>query len=52
MTPTPEQEAREHIDDALEAAGWVIQDRAEMNLSAGQGVAVREFKMAPLCQGS
>ncbi|HHH28833.1 MAG TPA: DEAD/DEAH box helicase, partial [Polyangiaceae bacterium] len=46
MTPTPEQEAREHIDVALEAAGWVIQDRSKMNLSAGTGVAVREFKMA------
>lgn len=46
MTPTPEQEARQHIDAALEAAGWVIQDRADMNLAAGPGVAVREFKMA------
>ncbi len=46
MSPTPEQAAREHIDAALEAAGWVIQDRAEMNLAAGPGVAVREFKMA------
>ena len=46
MTPTPEQEARQHIDAALEAAGWVLQDRAEMNLAAGHGVAVREFKMA------
>lgn len=46
MTPTPEQEARQHIDAALEATGWVLQDRGEMNLSAAQGVAVREFKMA------
>ena len=46
MSPTPEQEARQHIDATLEAAGWVLQDRAEMNLSAAQGVAVREFKMA------
>ena len=45
MTLTPEQEARRHIDMALEAAGWVIQDRTEMNLAAGPGVAVREFKM-------
>jgi len=46
LTPTPEQEARQHIDAALEATGWVLQDRGEMNLSAAQGVAVREFKMA------
>jgi len=42
----PEREAREHIDHALAAAGWVVQDRADMNLAAGQGVAVREFPMA------
>lgn len=47
MSPTPEQKARQDIDAALEAAGWVVQDRAEMNLAAGPGVAVRELKMAP-----
>jgi type I restriction enzyme R subunit len=46
MSPTPEQRARLNIDAALEAAGWLIQDRAAMNLSAGQGVAVREFRLA------
>jgi len=45
MSPTPEQQSRNEIDAALQAAGWLIQDRAEMNLSAGPGVAVREFKM-------
>lgn len=45
MNLTPEQQARQHIDAALKAAGWVIQDRAAMNLAAGPGVAVREFKM-------
>ena len=47
MSPSPEQRARQDIDAALAAAGWVIQDRAAMNLAAGVGVAVREFKMAP-----
>jgi type I restriction enzyme R subunit len=47
MTLTPEQKARLDIDAALEAAGWIVQDRATMNLAAGPGVAVREFKMAP-----
>lgn len=48
MSPLPEQEARRDIDAALEAAGWIIQDRDEMNLAAGPagGVAVREFRMA------
>ncbi len=46
MTPPPEQEARQFIDAALEAAGWLVQDRADVNLAAGPGVAVREFKMA------
>jgi type I restriction enzyme R subunit len=47
MSPPPEQRARIGIDAALEAAGWIVQDRAAMNLSAGAGVAVREFRMAP-----
>ena len=47
MSPSPEREARQNIDAALEAAGWAIQDRATMNLTAAPGVAVREFKMAP-----
>lgn len=48
MTPPsggPEADARVEIDAALEAAGWVVQDRDEMNLSAAVGVAVREFKL-------
>ena len=35
------------IDHQLTACGWRVQDRSEMNLYAGQGVAVREFIMAP-----
>ena len=42
----PEQEARVHIDAQLIESGWVVQDMDELNLSAGQGVAVREFKLA------
>lgn len=47
MPLTPEQQARERIDEALAAAGWIVQDRDEMNRAAGLGVAVREFRMAP-----
>jgi type I restriction enzyme R subunit len=46
MSPTPEQQARVQIDRALAAAGWIIQDRAAINLAAAPGVTVREFKMA------
>ena len=41
--PTPEARARENIDAQLIASGWVVQDRAAINLYAGRGVAVREF---------
>ena len=43
-TATPEQLARETIDERLDEAGWKVQDRDEMNLGAGLGVAVREFQ--------
>ena len=38
---TPEGKARVNIDPMLEQAGWVVQDREDMNLYAGTGVAVR-----------
>ncbi len=41
----PEAVARVLIDAAFAAAGWVVQDRADMNLAAARGVAVREFKL-------
>ena len=41
----PEEKARELIDADLAKAGWVVQHRSEMNLSAGRGIAVREFKL-------
>ncbi|HET8555014.1 MAG TPA: DEAD/DEAH box helicase family protein [Rhodanobacteraceae bacterium] len=44
MSPlTPEQRSRETIDALLEAAGWIIQDMADFNRNAAEGVAVREF---------
>lgn len=41
-----EERARVEIDRQLEACGWVVQDRKDMNLYAAPGVAVREFIMA------
>jgi type I restriction enzyme R subunit len=43
--PTPEALARQSIDEQLTAAGWVVQDRAGLNLRNGRGVAVREFPL-------
>lgn len=45
MAETPQKPARREIDANLEAAGWLVQDLAEMDLTAGPGVAVREFPM-------
>jgi len=42
---TPEARARIEIDRQLEAAGWTLQYRDEMNLAAAAAVAVREFKL-------
>ncbi|MFJ9460577.1 DEAD/DEAH box helicase family protein [Kitasatospora sp. NPDC101447] len=44
--PLNEVQAREQIDQWLAAAGWVVQDRSDINPKAGQGVAVREFTLA------
>ena len=45
MLVTPEAVARETIDAALSAAGWVVQNVSDSNLYAGKGVAVREFPL-------
>src|SRR6266487_324619 len=38
----PEDRAREKIDASLKQCGWILQDRSTINLSAGQGIAIRE----------
>ena len=45
MPITPEGRARENIDKLLTDAGWTVQDRRKADLSAGRGVAVREFPL-------
>jgi type I restriction enzyme, R subunit len=42
----PEEFARERIDDLLIQAGWVVQDADKVNLSAGKGIAIREFELS------
>lgn len=45
---TPEEKARQEIDAQLAACGWRVQDYHDLDLSAGLGIAVREF---PLTSG-
>jgi type I restriction enzyme, R subunit len=42
---TPEQKARQEIDRQLEQCGWVVQNYSDMDMSAGLGIAVREFPL-------
>ena len=39
----PEEEARQNIDRKLTQAGWIVQDYKNINLSAGEGIAVSEY---------
>jgi type I restriction enzyme R subunit len=45
MPNTPEARARQNIDQLLTDAGWIVQSRDETNITAGRGVAIREFPM-------
>ena len=42
MNQTPEQIARDTIDQMLVDAGWLVQSKDKVNLAAGTGVALRE----------
>ncbi|MEI6949657.1 hypothetical protein V9K67_20890 [Paraflavisolibacter sp. H34] len=44
MNQNPEQIARDEIDRQLAACGWLVQSKNKINLHAGPGVAVREYK--------
>jgi type I restriction enzyme R subunit len=44
-TMNPEEKARKEIDRQLAACGWVVQKHRAMNITAGPGVAVREFPL-------
>lgn len=45
--PNPEEEARKTIDRLLQAAGWLVVDRDQVNIHSGRGIAVREFSLKP-----
>jgi len=40
---TPEQQAREKIDQRLQNAGWDVQNKDAIDFSATEGVAIREY---------
>lgn len=40
----PEQVARDQIDKLLQQAGWMVQNKTQINFHAGQGQAVREYQ--------
>ena len=42
---TPEETARQRIDEMLTASGWLLQDYKALNLAAGRGIAVREVRL-------
>ena len=42
---TPEDQARQNIDQQLQDCGWLIQAKSDMNTMAGPGVAVRKDRM-------
>jgi len=42
---TPEDRARQKIDELLGAAGWVLQDKDQYNRNASLGVAMRHFQL-------
>ncbi|MCK9435976.1 MAG: DEAD/DEAH box helicase family protein [Synergistaceae bacterium] len=44
INQNPEQKARDNIDKMLVEAGWVVQSKKKVDLSAAKGVAVREYQ--------
>ena len=42
VNQNPEEIARDRIDKMLIDAGWVVQSKSKVDLTANQGVAVRE----------
>lgn len=40
----PEQKARDHIDRLLIECGWLVQSKSKLNLAAGSGIAVTEYR--------
>ncbi len=44
INQTPEEAARDRIDERLRHAGWLVQNKDGIDLNAGPGVAIREYR--------
>lgn len=44
MNQNPEQKARDQIDIMLKNAGWIVQDKKNIDHSVGKGIAIREYQ--------
>ena len=44
MNQNPEQIARDNIDKQLLLCGWIVQGKKQVNLTAGTGIAIREYQ--------
>lgn len=44
INQNPEQIARDTIDEMLREAGWLVQSKNKVDLSANKGIAVREYQ--------
>jgi type I restriction enzyme, R subunit len=44
LNQNPEQIARDKIEAALKQCGWLIQNKNQINLNAGIGIAIREYQ--------
>ena len=44
INQTPEEAARDRIEERLRAAGWHVQDKESLDFNAGPGIAVREYQ--------
>lgn len=47
MPESPEQTARREIDAHLTAAGWLVQDRDELDLAEWHGVSIGVHALGP-----
>lgn len=45
MNQSPEQKARDNIDQMLVKAGWLVQNKEAIDFNAGPGVAIREYQV-------
>ncbi len=44
MNQNPEQIARDKVDQLLTQSGWIVQPKSKLNLAAGLGIAVTEYR--------